>query len=138
MYFGDHSRPEQPQLKTLKEEIMKVYRSRVINPKWIEAMKKHGYKGAQEIAVTVDYAFGFDATTETIDDFMYQGMAEAYLFDQGTLEFLQKVNPWAIRDIAEKLLEAIERNMWEKPEPDVVERLRALYLKAEDMAEERS
>ncbi|MFM7794268.1 MAG: cobaltochelatase subunit CobN, partial [Microcystis panniformis] len=79
-YFGDHSRPENPRIRTLEEEIRRVYRSRVVNPKWIAGVMRHGYKGAFEMAATVDYIFAYSATTHLVEDFIYQGVAEAYLF----------------------------------------------------------
>ena len=130
-YFGDHSRPDHPKMKTLKQELLKVFRSRVINPKWIEGVKRHGYKGAFEMAATLDYLFAYDATTGLIEDFMYEDLAEAYLIDQENREFLEKVNPWALRDMSERLLEAMKRGMWQNPNPETREKLEGIYVEAE-------
>ena len=111
-YFGDNSRPEQPKVRQLTEEIARVYRSRVVNPKWIEGVMRHGYKGAFEMAATLDFLFGYDATTQCVPDFMYQGVADAYLFDPAVQQFIQQNNPWALRDMSERLLEAHQRGMW--------------------------
>ncbi|MGI8499811.1 MAG: cobaltochelatase subunit CobN, partial [Hassallia sp.] len=108
-YFGDNSIPANPRVRHLKEEIARVYRSRVVNPKWIEGMMRHGYKGAFEMAATVDYLFAYDATAKCVEDHMYQGIVDAYLGDRTVCEFIQEKNPWALRDIAERMLEAHKR-----------------------------
>jgi cobaltochelatase CobN len=135
-YFGDNSRPEQPKVRQLTEEITRVYRSRVVNPKWIEGVMRHGYKGAFEMAATIDFLFGYDATTQCVPDFMYQGIAEAYLFDPAVQEFIQKNNPWALRDMSERLLEAHQRGMWNAA-GKTLEQLRQLFLEAEAVIESR-
>ncbi|MCF6405155.1 cobaltochelatase subunit CobN [Chitinophaga filiformis] len=131
IYFGDHARPENPQVKTLKQELLKVYRSRVINPKWIAGVKRHGYKGAFEMAATMDYLFAYDATTDLVDDFMYEGITQAYLFDDENRQFIEQVNPWALKDMTERMLEAIQRGMWKRPEKETLERLQQLFVDQE-------
>ncbi|WP_371574118.1 cobaltochelatase subunit CobN [Streptomyces sp. NBC_01314] len=130
-YIGDSTRPETVRTRTLVEETSRVFRARVVNPKWIEAMRRHGYKGAFELAATVDYLFGYDATTGVIADWMYDKLTETYVLDETNREFLQRANPWALHGIAERLLEAESRGMWEKPDPAVLEGLRRVYLEAE-------
>ncbi|MER6158936.1 cobaltochelatase subunit CobN [Streptomyces sp. NPDC001868] len=130
-YIGDSTRPETVRTRTLVEETSRVFRARVVNPKWIEAMRRHGYKGAFELAATVDYLFGYDATTGVIADWMYDKLTETYVLDETNREFLQQANPWALHGIAERLLEAESRGMWEKPDPAVLEGLRQVYLEAE-------
>ncbi|MEH1835040.1 MAG: cobaltochelatase subunit CobN [Nostoc sp.] len=137
-YFGDNSIPAQPRVRQLKEEIARVYRSRVINPKWIAGVMRHGYKGAFEMAATVDYLFAYDATAKCVEDYMYQGVAEAYLLDPVVSEFIQQKNPYALRDIAEKLLEAHKRNLWENVNIGTLEALRNLVHQAEAVIEEKS
>ncbi|WP_213881403.1 cobaltochelatase subunit CobN [Pseudomonas sp. dw_358] len=114
-YHGDHSQPDVPRVRTLKEELNRVVRARAANPKWIEGVKRHGYKGAFELAATVDNLFAFDATTHLIDDHQYALLAEAYLLDADTRTFIQQHNPHALRDIAERLLEAQQRGLWSDP-----------------------
>jgi cobaltochelatase CobN len=128
VYFGDHARPENPKVKSLKEELLKVYRSRVVNPKWIAGVKRHGYKGAFEMAATMDYLFAYDATTDLVDDFMYEGITKEYLFNEENRQFIEQVNPWALRDMTERMLEAIQRGMWKQPEKDTLERLQQLFV----------
>ncbi|MDJ0648991.1 MAG: cobaltochelatase subunit CobN [Xenococcaceae cyanobacterium MO_188.B19] len=131
VYFGDNSLPNNPKVRKLTEEIARVYRSRVINPKWIKGVMRHGYKGAFEIAATVDYLFAYDATTNSVQGYMYQGVAEAYIFDQTVQQFIKDKNPWALRDIAERLLEANQRGMWQEVSNHILDELKAIANEAE-------
>lgn len=135
-YFGDNSIPENPKVRQLKAEIAKVYRSRVINPKWIASVMRHGYKGAFEMSATVDYLFAYDATANCVEDFMYQGVAENYLFNSEVAEFIQQKNPWALRDMAERLLEANQRGLWENVDRTTIDKLRAIVHEAEGKIED--
>ncbi|MDD2058244.1 cobaltochelatase subunit CobN [Pseudomonas sp. GD03860] len=114
-YHGDHSQPDRPRIRTLKEELNRVIRARALNPKWIDGVKRHGYKGAFELAATVDNLFAFDATTHLIDDHHYQSLADAYVLDAPTRDFIRQHNPEALRDITERLLEAQQRGLWQAP-----------------------
>jgi cobaltochelatase CobN len=135
-YFGDHSLPENPKIRKLQQEIAKVYRSRVVNPKWIAGVMRHGYKGAFELAATVDYLFAYDATTHCVEDYMYRGIAQAYIFDSQVQEFVRQKNPWALRDMAERLLEANQRGLWQDVSEKVLDELRAIALQAEATIED--
>ncbi|MBB3728504.1 cobaltochelatase CobN [Nonomuraea dietziae] len=130
-YVGDSTRPDAVRTRTLSEETSRIFRARVVNPNWLAAMRRHGYKGAFELAATVDYLFGYDATTGVIADWMYDKLTEAYVLDPENREFMERSNPWALHGIAERLLEAAERGMWEHPDPDVLRDLQEAYLKAE-------
>ena len=134
-YFGDNSIPEKPKVRQLQEEIARVYRSRAVNPKWIEGAMRHGYKGAFEIAATVDFLFAYDATANCVEDFMYEGIAEAYIFDEKVQAFIQENNPWALRDMAERLLEARQRGLWESANQGTLDKLRSIALQAEAVIE---
>ncbi|MBV1867989.1 MAG: cobaltochelatase subunit CobN [Marinosulfonomonas sp.] len=112
IYHNDHSRPERPVIRTLEDEIGRVVRSRVVNPKWIEGVKRHGYKGAFEIAATVDYMFAFAATTGAVKSHHFDLVHAAFLEDDDTREFILTHNAPALREIAERLAEAIERGLW--------------------------
>ncbi|VVN69123.1 Aerobic cobaltochelatase subunit CobN [Pseudomonas fluorescens] len=114
-YHGDHSQPDLPRIRTLKEELNRVIRSRAANPKWLDGVKRHGYKGAFEMAATVDNLFAFDATTQLIDDHQYALLADAYLLDPNTRDFVREHNPHALRDMTERMLEAQQRGMWKEP-----------------------
>ena len=115
-YFGDSSNPERVRTRDLREEARRVFRSRVVNPKWLESMQRHGYKGALEIAATVDYLFGYDATAQVLDDWMYERVTDAFVRNESMQQFFSESNPWAWQAIAERLLEAIERGLWEDPD----------------------
>ena len=115
VYHGDHSNPAAPQMRTLQEEIARVIRSRVVNPKWLDGVKRHGYKGAAEIAATVDYLYGYDATARVIADHQYALVTDAYLNDAATREFMQQHNPHALHGMCERLLEAMQRGLWQNP-----------------------
>ncbi|MGB5915048.1 MAG: cobaltochelatase subunit CobN, partial [Phormidesmis sp.] len=115
--------------------IARVYRSRVVNPKWIKGVMRHGYKGAFEMAATVDYLFAYDATTGCVADHMYTGVAEAYVFDSEVRAFVEKSNPWALRDMAERLLEANQRGLWKGADEEMVDGLRAIAHEAEGKIE---
>jgi cobaltochelatase CobN len=136
-FFGDSSDPTRARVRKLEDEARRVFRTRVVNPKWIDSMKRHGYKGAFELSATVDYMFGYDATAQVIEDWMYENVTESYVLDPKTQEFFQKSNPWALRDIVERLLEAIERGMWENPPPDMKEKLQQMFLDLEADLEAR-
>ncbi|MBF6192482.1 cobaltochelatase subunit CobN [Nocardia implantans] len=130
-YIGDSTRPDAVRTRTLSEETARVFRARVVNPRWLEAMRRHGYKGAFEMAATVDYLFGYDATTNVVADWMYEKLTESYVFDEVNRKFMEQSNPWALHGIAERLLEAAERKLWEHPESGTLERLRQVYLETE-------
>ena len=136
VYFGDNSQPANPKVRKLTEEIARVYRSRVVNPKWIAGVMRHGYKGAFEMAATVDYLFAYDATANCVEDYMYKGVAEAYIFDEGVQQFIQSKNPWALRDMSERLLEAYQRGLWQNVDPQLIDSLKAIANQAEGQIEE--
>jgi cobaltochelatase CobN len=129
--IGDSHMPEDVRTRTLAEETKRVFRARVVNPRWIAAMRRHGYKGAFELAATVDYLFGYDATAGVVDDWMYENLAASYVFDEEVREFMQRSNPWALRGISERLIEAADRGLWAKPAPETLDRLRETYLELE-------
>ena len=112
VYHNDHSRPERPVVRTLEEEIARVVRARVVNPKWIAGVMRHGYKGAFEIAATVDYLFAFSATTGAVRDHHFDAVHAAFLEDDTVRAFLAEHNPHALRELADRLLEAMERGLW--------------------------
>jgi cobaltochelatase CobN len=130
-YIGDSAVPDAPRTRTLAEETRRVFRSRVVNPRWIAAMRRHGYKGAFELAATVDYLFGYDATAGVVPDWMYEQLAACYVFDADTQSFMRRSNPWALRGITERLLEAASRGLWESPDAKTLDQLRQVYLELE-------
>ena len=113
IYHNDHSRPESPRVRTLKEEIGRVVRGRATNPKWLAGVMRHGYKGAFEIAATVDYLFAFAATARVVEHHHFDALFEAYLVDEAVRTFLAEHNPAALREIARRFGEAARRGLWQ-------------------------
>ncbi|MEV6878236.1 cobaltochelatase subunit CobN [Amycolatopsis sp. NPDC051128] len=130
-YVGDSTTPDAVRTRTLGEETARVFRARVVNPRWLAAMRRHGYKGAFELAATVDYLFGFDATAGVVGDWMYEKLTESYVLDEVNQEFLRQANPWALRGIVERLNEAADRGLWEEPDPELLAKMREVYLSLE-------
>jgi cobaltochelatase CobN len=130
-YIGDNTNPDAVRTRTLSEETTRVFRARVVNPRWISAMRRHGYKGAFEMAATVDYLFGYDATAGVMADWMYERLAGEYVLDDENRKFLAESNPWALHGMAERLLEASGRGMWAKPDAATLEGLREALLETE-------
>ncbi|KAA1424432.1 cobaltochelatase subunit CobN [Mumia zhuanghuii] len=130
-YVGDSTSPDAVRTRTLQEETNRVFRSRVVNPRWIGAMQRHGYKGAFELAATVDYLFGFDATTGVVHDWMYDRLAKEYVLDEQNQAFMREANPWALRGIVERLHEAVDRGLWAEPDAEVLDAMREVYLEIE-------
>ncbi|MGB3484886.1 MAG: cobaltochelatase subunit CobN [Mycobacterium sp.] len=137
-YVGDSTTPDAVRTRTLSEETARVFRSRVVNPRWISAMRRHGYKGAFELAATVDYLFGFDATAGVVHDWMYEKLAQEYVLDPTNREFLDKSNPWALHGIVERLQEAADRGLWAEPSPETMAALQQAYLEVEGDLEDRA
>ena len=136
-YFGDTHDPARPAVRDLKQEALRVFRTRVANPKWLEGITRHGYKGGLEMAATVDYLFGYDATAGIVEDWMYEQVARAYALDPAMQQFLARSNPWALHAIGERLLEAAQRGLWERPSPSTLAALRDAMLESEALLEAR-
>ncbi|MDF0530575.1 cobaltochelatase subunit CobN [Tsukamurella sp. 8F] len=136
-YVGDSTRPDTVRTRTLNEETNRVFRARVVNPRWMAAMRRHGYKGAFEMAATVDYLFGFDATAGVMADWMYDQLTQSYVLDDENRKFMQESNPWALHGIAERLLEAHQRELWAEPDPQTLSELQRVYLETEGDIEDR-
>ena len=135
--MGDSSDPSRVKFRTTFEEAKHVLRSRLVNPKWLEGVKRHGYKGAGDISHAMDILFGWDATAEVVDDWMYEKVARTYALDREMKEWMKEVNPYALQNILDKLLEAVSRGMWRAGE-DMERELREAYLEMEGELEEWS
>jgi cobaltochelatase CobN len=112
VWHNDHSRPEAPRIRSLREEIGRVVRGRAANPRWIAGVMRHGYKGAAEIAATVDYLFAFAATARAVDDAHFEALYEAYLADDRVRDFMAAHNPAALAETSRRFSEAIDRGLW--------------------------
>jgi len=133
--IGDSSDPDRLKLRDLEGEMAYIMRTRLLNPKWIDGLKDHGFVGANLIAVNVNHALGWDATSDVIEDWMYESMTEHFLFDEENRKWIEDSNPLALRGILEDMLEAISRGLWETTE-EMEQRLKDMYLETEAVLEE--
>lgn len=134
---GHTDNPDRPVTRTVARETARVVRSKVLNPKWLEGLKRHGFKGAQEISAMLDSFFGWDATAEVAEDWMYQAMTEKFLFDEETRRWMEQVNRYSVHAMSQRLLEANQRGMWDADE-ETLSKLRGIYMQAEGNIEEAS
>lgn len=134
-FYGNSSDPEFVSLNSLKEESARVMRARLLNPIWIDGLKRHSYKGAQDVAYNMDNIFGWDATADIVEDWNYEELAKHFLGNEENKKWLEDANPWALREIAEKLLEAYQRGMWNAKE-DTLDMVQNIYLETEGLLEE--
>ncbi len=134
-YVGDASDPGRVKLRSTNEEARHVLRSRLLNPKWLEGMKRHGYKGAGDISKVMDILLGWDATADVMEDWMYDRVALKYALDEEMQKWLKQVNPYALQNILDKLLEAARRGMWNASD-DMRRQLEDAYLEVEGDIEE--
>jgi cobaltochelatase CobN len=135
VYHGDHSRPEKPVIRSLGEEIARVVRGRAANPKWIAGVMRHGYKGAFEIAATVDYLFAYAATTDAVQDYHFDQLFDAYIGDDAVRSFIADNNAPALAEIAARFREAIDRGLWSPRSNSAYDRLSALIAERREAAE---
>jgi cobaltochelatase CobN len=135
IYHGDHSRPEKPVARGLAEELSRVVRGRATNPKWIAGMMRHGYRGAMEMATTVDLLFAYAALTDAVGDHHFDQVYEAYIADDAVRGFIAEANPAALRDMAARFGEAIERGLWSPRHNSAHDRLAALVGIRKEAAE---
>jgi cobaltochelatase CobN len=136
-YCGDSRDPKAIKTRTLKEEINRSAASRLLNPAWIAGQKKHGYRGAQEIAKRVGAAYGWLATTKAVDSAVFDGVAKTFFLDPENKDFFERRNPYALEEMGRRLLEAASRDLW-RPTPELLENLKSAYLSLEGVLEERT
>ncbi len=135
-YYGDTRDPNQVEVRTLADEVRRVVRTKLLNPKWIEGMKRHGYKGAGDISKRVGRVYGWEATTKEVDDWIFDDIAKTFLMDEENRKFFEENNPWAMEEMGRRLLEAEQRGLW-KADPEVLDALKSLYLEIEGWMEEK-
>jgi cobaltochelatase CobN len=133
--WGNTKDPSNPKVRELSEEIERVVRVKLLNPQWIEGMKNHGYKGAQEMAKKAVSVYGWEATTELVDDWIFDELTKKHILDDEMREFYEKNNPWGLEELARRFLEAEKRGLW-KADPQVLEGLKDAYLEIEGWIEE--
>ncbi len=134
-FVGDGSDPDRVKVRDTKEELGLVFRSKVLNPKFIDGLKRHGYRGVAEVAKLTEFTFGWDATSDAVDDWMYEKLAERYLFDDETREWMEDENPHATMEMLNRLMEAYERGMWDA-DPETLRKLKDIYIELEEIVEE--
>ncbi len=132
---GQTADPERPETCTVERELARVMRSRILNPKWLAGLKRHGYRGAQEISTTFDTLFGWDASAGVGEKWMYDGMARQFLLDEETRKWMEEVNDAAVHQMSERLLEAHQRGMWQADE-EMLQAVRRIYMNAEGLMED--
>lgn len=136
-YYGNTSNPARSVVRTLAEESARVIRSRLLNPLWIDGLKKHGYRGAYDVAYNMDNVFGWDATADSVTDWNYEALAQHFLGNEDNRSWLQEVNPWALQEIAQKLLEAAQRGMWDA-QAETLAMITEVYLDCEGTLEDKN
>jgi cobaltochelatase CobN len=135
-YYGDTRTPSKVEVRTLAAELRRVVTTKLLNPVWIEGMKRHGYKGAGDIAKRVGTVYGWEASTGEVDDRIFDEITRTFILNSDNREFFEKENPYAFEEIGRRLLEAQSRGLW-NPDPEVAEGLREAYLQAEGWLEDR-
>ncbi|MHC1631937.1 MAG: cobaltochelatase subunit CobN [Methanotrichaceae archaeon] len=136
IYYGDTRDPDRPAVRDLKDEIERVVRTRLLNPKWIEGKKRHGYKGAGDISKRTDHVYGWSATTKLVENWVFDAIAETFVTDEEMREWFKENNPYALEEMARRLMEAAERELWE-PDEELLDKLKEAYLDIEGMMEEK-
>ncbi len=134
-YMGDSSDTEKTGIRKTTDELKFIFRRKVLNPKFIEGLKAHGFNGVHEVSKMTDYIFGWDATSDIVEKWMYDGLAEKYLLDEDTAEWMKDENPYAMMDVVRRLQEAIERGLW-NADQEMKDRIKDLYLSLEERIEE--
>ncbi|PKM48033.1 MAG: cobalt chelatase [Firmicutes bacterium HGW-Firmicutes-8] len=134
-YYGDTRDPARAKVTDLAEEINRVVRTKLLNPKWIEGMKRHGYKGASDISKRIGRVYGWEATTRQVDDWVFDDITRTYILDEEMRKWFAEKNPWALEEIGRRLLEANQRQLWDA-DPEVLEGLQEAYLEIEGWMEE--
>ncbi len=135
-YYGDTRDPSHVEVRTLAEELTRVVRTKLLNPKYIDGLKEHGYSGASELSRRIGRVYGWDATTGQVDDWIFDDIARTFILDQKNRNFFEENNPYALEEIGRRLLEAHERGVWQA-DPDVIEELKEAYLMIEGWIEDK-
>ncbi|WP_449245025.1 magnesium chelatase subunit H [Desulfobacca acetoxidans] len=135
-YYGDTREPEHVEVRDMADEVRRVVRTKLLNPKWIEGQKRHGYKGAGDISQRIGRVYGWEATTQEVDDWIFDDIAGTFVLDEKMRQFFQENNPWALEEISRRLLEANQRGLW-NTDPDILDRLKDTYLVIEGWLEDK-
>jgi magnesium chelatase subunit H len=133
IYLSD-SLSRDAKIRTLEETVQLETRAKTLNPKWYEGMLKHGFRGVAEIENHVSNTFGWSATADAVDDWVYTEVAKTFLLDEEMLERLRSLNPHSAHSLANRLLEAHGRGYWDA-DADVLAKLREIVSDLEDQLE---
>jgi magnesium chelatase subunit H len=133
VYIGDQTRGE-GKVRTLAEQVALETRTRTLNPKWYEGMLQHGYEGVRHIEAHVTNTLGWSATTGQVAPWVYQQITQTFVLDPEMRERLATLNPKASARVANRLLEAHERQYWQ-PDAATLEALRGAGEELEDRLE---
>jgi magnesium chelatase subunit H len=136
VYIGDQTRDSfgGGTVRTLTEQVALETRTRMLNPKWYEGMLKHGYEGVRQIEVHITNTMGWSATTGQVQPWVYQQLSETFMLDPEMRDRLAKLNPTASARVANRLLEASQRQYW-KPDAAMLEALQRAGEELEDRLE---
>lgn len=134
-YYGDSRETTSVEVRTLGEEISRVVTGKLLNPKWIEGQKKAGYQGAGDISKRVGRVYGWDATTDAVDDRIFDDITKTFVANEENRQFFMENNPWALEEMSRRLLEACDRGLW-NPEDGLLEEIQDAYLELEGFLEE--
>ena len=129
-YTADSSDSNKLTIRTVEQEGRRLFRAEAMNPKFIDGMKKHGYKGASDLFKYLLHSYQWDATTDLLEDWMYEGFAAKYALDEEMQRWMKDVNPWALYSMSDILLEACQRGMWQA-KPETLKALKKLFLEME-------
>jgi len=135
-YYGDTRDMDKIEVRSLADEMRRIVRSKLLNPKGIEGMKRHGYKGAGDISKRIGRVYGWEATTQEVDDWIFDDIARTFVLDKEMRKFFEENNPWALEEMGRRLLEAYERGLWHA-DKEVIKGLKSAYLEMEGWMEER-
>lgn len=134
-YYGDTREPNDINVHSLADEIRRVVRTKLLNPRWIDGMKEHGYKGCADMMKRIGRVYGFEAGTQQVDDWIFDDIANTFVNDEEMREFYKENNPYALEEIARRLLEANQRGLWEADE-EALDQLRENYVEIEGWMED--
>ncbi|MEL7480493.1 MAG: cobaltochelatase subunit CobN, partial [Pseudomonadota bacterium] len=133
VYIGDQTQGDGA-VRSLKEQIAIETRTRALNPKWYEGMLRHGYEGVRQIEAHVTNTLGWSATTGQVDEWVYETLGETFVLDDDMRRRMAALNPKSCANLAQRLLEATERDYW-TPDPETLDALRRAGEELEDQVE---
>ncbi|MDD1729678.1 MAG: cobaltochelatase subunit CobN [Methanospirillum sp.] len=135
VYYGDTREPDHPYVHDMADELRRMVRGKILNPKWIEAMKKAGYNGAASISTRTEHIMGWQASIGEVDDWVFDEITKTFVLDPEMKQFFEEKNKYAFEELTRRLLEANQRELWDA-DPEVLEGLKNTYLEVESWLED--